>query len=114
MKLHSEAQCLRIFIGETDKYHGHPLYEAIVEAARGRDMAGATVLRGCMGFGAHSRIHTTKVLRLSTDLPMLVEIVDSPEKIATFLPELDEMIGEGLVTLEDVKVVMYRHESGKG
>ncbi|NIA13841.1 MAG: DUF190 domain-containing protein [Nitrospiraceae bacterium] len=113
MRLPSEAQCLRIFIGETDKHHGRPLYEAIVEGARNRDMAGATVLRGCEGFGARSRIHTTKVLRLSTDLPMVIEIVDAPEKIAAFLPELDEMIGEGLVTLETVKVITYRHDSGK-
>jgi hypothetical protein len=109
MKLPSEAQLLRIFVGESDKYHGRPLYQAIVEDARGRGMAGATVLRGTLGFGAHSHIHSAKVLRLSEDLPMVVEIVDTPERIATFLPDLDEMIGEGLVTLEKVQVIVYRH-----
>jgi PII-like signaling protein len=109
MKLPSEAQLLRIFIGESDKYHGRPLYQAIVEEARTRGMAGATVLRGTIGFGAHSRIHTAKVLRLSEDLPMVVEIVDTPERIEAFLPDLDAMIGEGLVTLEKVQVITYRH-----
>jgi PII-like signaling protein len=109
MKLPSEAQLLRIFIGESDKCHGRPLYEAIVEEARRRGMAGATVLRGTLGFGANSRIHTAKILRLSEDLPMVVEIVDTPERIEAFLPELDAMIGEGLVTLEKVQVIAYRH-----
>jgi PII-like signaling protein len=109
MKLPSEAQLLRIFIGESDKYHGRPLYQAIVEEARQRGMAGATVLRGTLGFGATSRIHTAKLLRLSEDLPMVVEIVDNPERIAAFLPDLDKMIGEGLVTLEKVNVIAYRH-----
>lgn len=109
MKLPSEAQLLRIFVGESDKYHGRPLYQAIVESARERGMAGATVLRGTLGFGAHSRIHSAKVLRLSEDLPMLVEIVDTPEQIDAFLPDLDTMIGEGLVTLEKVQVITYRH-----
>jgi uncharacterized protein len=111
MKLPSEAQLLRIFIGESDKYHGRPLYEAIVEDARRRGMAGATVLRGTLGFGANSRIHSAKVLRLSEDLPMVVEIVDTPERIQAFLPDLDEMIGEGLVTLEKVQVIVYRHNA---
>jgi len=111
MKLPSEAQLLRIFIGESDKYHGRPLYQAIVEDARGRGMAGATVLRGTLGFGANSRIHSAKVLRLSEDLPMVVEIVDTPERIEAFLPDLDEMIGEGLVTLEKVQVIVYRHNA---
>jgi len=108
MKLPSEAQLLRIFIGEADKHDGRPLYEAIVQRARARGMAGATVLHGVLGFGAHSRIHTAKILRLSEDLPVLIEIVDRAEQIQAFLPELDGMIGEGLVTLENVKVISYR------
>jgi uncharacterized protein len=109
MKLATEAELLRVFIGESDKHHGRPLYEAIVQEARHRGLAGATVLRGTMGFGANSRIHTAKILRLSEDLPMVVEIVDEPDKIAAFLPDLDGMIGEGLVTLERVRVLLYRH-----
>jgi uncharacterized protein len=109
MKLATEAELLRVFIGESDKHHGRPLYEAIVHEARRRGLAGATVLRGTMGFGASSRIHTAKILRLSEDLPMVVEIVDEPDKIAAFLPDLDGMIGEGLVTLERVRVILYRH-----
>lgn len=111
MKLPSEAELLRIFIGESDKHDGHPLYEAIVNSARERGMAGATVLRGVLGFGAHSRIHTAKILRLSQDLPIVIEIVDSSERIAEFLPELDELIDEGLITLEKVRVIAYRHNS---
>jgi PII-like signaling protein len=111
MQLPAEAELLRIFIGESDKYHGMPLYEAIVQQARRRGLAGATVLRGTLGFGANSRIHTAKILRLSEDLPMVVEIVDKMERIAEFLPELDRMIGEGLVTLEKVRVIAYRHTS---
>ncbi len=109
MKLPYEAELLRIFIGESDRYHGKPLYEAIVLAARERNMAGATVLRGLMGFGAHSRMHTTKILRLAEDLPVVIEIVDKPDRIAEFLPELDKMIGEGLVTLERARVIAYRY-----
>lgn len=108
MKLPEEAEILRIFIGESGKCCGRPLYEAIVETARKRGLAGATVLRGTLGFGAHSRLHTAKVLRLSEDLPMVVEIVDVPAKIEAFLPDLDKMITEGLVTIEKVKVIMYR------
>jgi len=111
MKLPSEAELLRIFIGESDKHHGRPLYEVLVEKARQRGLAGATVLRGTLGFGASSRIHTAKILRLSEDLPMVVEIVDAPEKIESFLPELDELIGEGLVTLERVRIILYRHDA---
>jgi uncharacterized protein len=111
MKLPSEAELLRIFIGESDKHHGRPLYEVLVEEARRRGLAGATVLRGVMGFGATSRIHTAKILRLSEDLPMVIEIVDRPEQIAAFLPELDTLIGEGLVTLERVRVILYRHNA---
>lgn len=112
MKLPSDAELLRIFIGESDKYQGRPLYEVIVEEARKRGLAGATVLQATLGFGANSRIHTAKILRLSEDLPMVVEIVDAAERIAEFLPVLDEMISEGLVTLEKVRVILYRHDSG--
>ena len=111
MHLPSEAQLLRIFIGESDKRHGRPLYELIVEDARRRGLAGATVLRGTMGFGKNSRIHTAKILRLSEDLPMVVEIVDTPERIAAFLPDLDNMIEDGMVTLEKVQVLVYRHQA---
>ena len=109
MKLESESFLLRIFVGESDKIEGKPLHEVIVKEARARGMAGATVLRGFLGFGAHSRIHTSKVLRLSEDLPIVVEIVDKEERINAFLPELDRMITEGLVTLEKVQVIAYRH-----
>lgn len=109
MQLPLEAELLRIFIGESDHLGHKPLYEVIVEEARKRGMAGATVLRGVLGFGADSRIHTTKVLRLSQDLPIVVEIVDKPERIAAFLPDLDKMIQDGLVTLERVRVITYRH-----
>jgi hypothetical protein len=111
MKLPSESLLLRIFIGETDKYEGRPLYKAIVEKARQREMAGATVMRGILGFGANSRIHTSQILRLSEDLPLVIEIVDSEERINAFLPELDAMISEGLVTLEKARVITYRHNN---
>lgn len=110
MKLFSEAKLLRVFIGESDKYEGRPLYQAIVERARQRELAGATVLRGYLGFGANSRIHSARIMRLSEDLPMVIEIVDEPERIAAFAAELDGMIGEGLVTMEKVEVVIYRHD----
>jgi hypothetical protein len=110
MKLPYEAELLRIFIGESDRHHGRPLYEVIVEEARRRHLAGATVLRGTLGYGASSRIHTAKILRLSEDLPMVIEIVDTSEKIAAFVSDLDSLIGEGLVTLEKVRVIIYRHE----
>jgi PII-like signaling protein len=108
MQLPETGLLLRIFIGESDKHEGRPLYEVIVEEARRRGLAGATVTRGVMGFGAHSRIHTSKILRLSEDLPMLIEIVDEAGKIEAFLPDLDTMIQEGLVTLERVHIVIYR------
>ncbi|MBN1591170.1 MAG: DUF190 domain-containing protein [Pirellulales bacterium] len=111
MKLPSEASLLRIFIGESDKVGGKPLYEVLVEEARRRGLAGTTVVRGFLGFGASSRIHTSKVLRLSEDLPVVVEIVDTEERIEAFLPDLDQMITEGLVTLERVRVVVYRHDA---
>lgn len=113
MKLPEEAELLRIFIGEKDKYGGYPLYEMIVDTARRKGMAGATVLRGLMGYGAHSRMHTAKILRLSEDLPVIIEIVDTPAKIADFLPELDAMIDEGLITLERIKVIAYRYGAEK-
>jgi len=108
MKLPEEAELLRIFIGESDKHEGKPLYEAIVEEARRQCLGGATVFRGVMGYGAHSRVHTSKILRLSEDLPIVIEIVDSTEKIEGFLPALDEMMEEGLVTVERAKVLVYR------
>jgi uncharacterized protein len=111
MKLPKEAELLRIFIGESDKHHGRPLSEVIVEEARRHGLAGATVLRGTPGFGANSRIHTARILRLSEDLPMVIEIVDQPDRIAAFLPHLDAMITEGLVTLEKVRVIAYRHNT---
>ena len=114
MKLPYESELLRIFVGETDRYEGRPLYEAIVRKARETGMAGATVLHGTMGFGAHSRVHTAKILRLSEDLPVVVEIVDMPQRIEAFLPVLDGMIDEGLVTLEKVKVIAYRHNVPAG
>ena len=99
---------LRIFVGESDRHGHHPLYEAIVLKAREQGLAGATVLRGLMGFGKHSVLHTAKILRLSEDLPMLIEIVDSREKIDKFLPVLSEMIGDGMVTLERVSVLHHK------
>ncbi len=108
-----EAELLRVFVGESDKRHGRPLYEIIVEEARKRGLAGATVQRATVGYGAHSRIHTAKVLRLSEDLPMVIEIVDRPDTIAAFLPELDQIMDEGLVTLEKVRVLIYRHSETK-
>ena len=109
MTLPQEAQLLRIFVGESDKWRGKPLYEAIILEARHRGMAGGTVIRGLMGFGAHSRLHTAKILRLSEDLPIVIEIVDRPDRIEAFLPLLDTMIDEGLVTLEPIRVIAYRH-----
>ena len=109
MKLPEEALLLRIFIGESDRWQHQPLYEAIVLKARELHLAGATVLRGPMGFGAASRIHTAKILRLSMDLPMVIEIVDTEERVKALLPHLDQMMGGGLVTMEKIKVIHYRH-----
>ena len=109
MKIEGEGQLLRIFVGESDRWQGKPLYEAIVHMAREEGLAGATVLRGMEGFGAHSRIHTTKILRLSEALPIVIEIVDKPERIQAILPALDSMVTEGLMTLERVHVIAYRH-----
>ncbi|HEX5443175.1 MAG TPA: DUF190 domain-containing protein [Pirellulales bacterium] len=102
------AKRIRIYVGESDKHHGVPLYEAVVLKARELHLAGATVLRGPMGFGANSRIHTAKILRLSEDLPMVVEIVDIAAKVEAFLPHLEAMLPGGLVTVEDVGVLIYR------
>jgi len=108
MRLEGEAQLLRVFVGESDRWRNQPLYEAIVMKARELHLAGATVLRGPMGFGANSRLHTVKVLRLSEDLPMIIEIVDTEEKINGFLPHLQQMVREGLITLEKVRVIKYQ------
>ena len=114
MTLQRDAMLLRVFIGEDDKHQGRPLYETIVLKAREARLAGATVLRGPMGFGHSSRLHTAKILRLSSDLPLVIEIVDTEEKIKAFLPALDVIMPSGLVTLERVQVLQYgkhiRHE----
>jgi PII-like signaling protein len=112
MKIPQDGFLLRIFIGESDRWQGRPLYEAIVMKARELHLAGATVLRGPMGFGAKSRLHTTKILRLSEDLPMIIEIVDAKEKIDELMPFVDEMVSDGLVTLERVQVIKYRANGG--
>ena len=112
MQLPHEATLLRIFIGESDRWQHKPLYEAIVLKARELHLAGATVLRGPLGFGKSSRLHTAKILRLSMDLPLVIEIVDTEEKIQGFLPILDEMMKGGLVTLEKARVIDYRAEPG--
>jgi PII-like signaling protein len=108
MSLPAEGKLLRIFVGEADRWQGKPLYEAIVIEARQRGLAGATVIKGFMGFGAHSRIHTAKLLELSQDLPIVVEIVDTAEKIEAFMPDLEKMVGDGLITLERAEVLLYR------
>jgi PII-like signaling protein len=113
MQIPKQAVLLRIFIGEDDRADGSPLYEAIVLKAREQHLAGATVLRGPMGFGASSRLHTTKILRLSEDLPLVIEIVDSEEKINAFLPILDGMMTSGLITLEKVQVLQYGTEAAR-
>ena len=109
MKLPEDGVLLRIFIGEDDRYKGKPLYEAIVLKARELNLAGATVTRGILGFGADSRLHSVKTLRLSEDLPIVIEIVDTEDNINKILPFLDEVVEEGLITLEKVHVIKYRH-----
>lgn len=109
MKMSEEGQLLRVFCGESDTWEGHPLYRAVVLKAKELGLAGATVLRGPMGFGANSRVHTAKLLDLSTDLPVVIEVVDSAEKIKSLLPFLDEAVHEGLITIEGVRVLRYRH-----
>jgi uncharacterized protein len=108
VRIEGEGKLVRIFIGESDTWHGKPLYQAIVERVRADGFAGATVLRGVEGFGSSSRLHTSRILRLSEDLPVVIEIVDSSDRIETLLPVLDEMVGEGMVTLERVEVITYR------
>ncbi len=108
MVLPQDGHLLRIFIGESDRHEGRPLYEWIVRKARESGLAGATVLRGLEGYGAHSRLHTAKILRLSADLPIVVEIVDTREKIEAFMPQIDDAIAEGLATLEKVEIRFYR------
>lgn len=110
MKIPREGKLLRIFVGEQDKWDHKPLYEEIVLLAKKEGLAGATAIKGFLGFGCHSHMHTAKLLRLSEDLPIIIEIVDSEEKIQAFLPKLDEMVKEGLITLEKATVVMYRAE----
>ena len=108
MKIPEDGKLLRIFIGEQDKWDHEPLYQAIVQLAKKEGLAGATAIKGFLGFGCHSRLHTAKLLRLSEDLPIIIEIVDSEAKIQAFLPKLDEMVKDGLITLEKATVVMYR------
>lgn len=107
-KLQGEGKLLRIFVGESDRYEGKPLYQAIVERVRRDGLAGATVIRGIEGFGADSHLQTSRILRLSEDLPVLIEIVDTPERIDEILPVLDEMVSEGMVTVERVQIIAYR------
>ena len=110
MKIEGDGKLLRVFVGENDRWEGKPLYEAIVNLAKEKGLAGATVLRGIEGFGASSRIHTTRILRLAEDLPVVVEIVDKAERIESILPALDEMVTEGLITLEKAHIIAYRHK----
>ncbi len=107
-RFEGERMLMRIHIGESDKWHGRPLYGAIVELLRREGFSGATVLRGVAGFGSASRIHTDKVLRLSQDLPVVIEVVESEERVEKLLPQLDQMVGGGLITLEKVRVILYR------
>lgn len=113
MKISGQGRELRVYIGESDQYKGRPLYQAIVEMLKAEGLAGATVMRGMIGFGAHSRIHTTNILRLSEDLPMVVVAVDSQEYIERVLPRLDEMVAEGLITIHDVEIIKYTHSEKK-
>ena len=107
-RFRGERTLMRVFIGESDKYHGKPLYEVLLERFRKKGLAGATVLRGVAGFGASSKMHTDKVLRLSLDLPLIIEVVETEEAIQAILPDLDELIGGGLITLERANVILYR------
>ena len=111
MKIEGTGLLVRIYIGEADTWHGRQLYEAIVHLLRERGLAGATVLRGIEGFGAKAHIHTTRILRLSEDLPVLIEVVDQEERLRAILPELDAMVKDGLITLEKVEVIAYRATS---
>jgi uncharacterized protein len=107
-RIEGEGKLLRLFIGESDTWHGKPLYQAIVECVRKEGLAGATVIRGIEGFGADSHLHTSRILRLSEDLPVVIEIVDTPDRIDRIVPVLDEMVSEGMLTLERVQIVSYR------
>jgi uncharacterized protein len=113
VKVEGEGKLLRIFIGESDTWHGKPLYQAIVRRLREAGMAGATVLRGIEGFGAHSVLHSARILRLSEDLPLVIEVADTRERIEQALPLLDEMVDEGLVTIEDIHILAYRSSRQK-
>jgi hypothetical protein len=108
VRFEGEGKLLRIFVGESDRFEGRPLYQAIVEAMRREEIAGATVLRGIEGFGASSRLHTSRILRLSEDLPIVIEIVDTEENIDRVLPMLDGMVGDGMITIEKAHVITYR------
>jgi uncharacterized protein len=117
MKIEGQGLLARIYIGESDSWHGRPLYEAIVHMLRDRGIAGATVLRGIEGFGARQHLHTSRILSLSTDLPVLIEVVDQEDRVRAVLPEIDGMVGDGLITLERVEVIAYRAngpEAGRG
>ncbi len=114
MKIEGPGLLVRIYIGESDQWHGRPLYQQIVEKLRGRGIAGATVLRGIEGYGAKAHLHTTRILRLSEDLPVLIEVVDQEDRIRAILPELDTMVGDGLITLEPIEVIVHRSSSGTG
>jgi PII-like signaling protein len=109
VKIEGDARRVRVYIGESDRWHGKPLFVAIVERCRAEGIAGVTVLRGIEGYGAHSRIHTARILRLSEDLPLVLEIVDREDRIDFLLPILNEMVGEGMITLENVHVLKYVH-----
>jgi uncharacterized protein len=113
MKIEGPGKQVRIFIGESDRWHHKPLADAIVEMIRAEGLAGATVSRGLAGFGANSRIHTAHVLRLSEDLPIVIDVIDRPDRIEQILPKLDEMVQEGLVVVSDVEVLLYRHSGGE-
>jgi uncharacterized protein len=113
VKIEGRGKALRVYIGESDSWHGRPLYQAIVKRLREEGLAGATVLRGVEGFGARSRLHTTRILRMSEDLPVLIEVIDREDRIRRALPILDEMVTEGLITLEDVDVLFYRANEKK-
>lgn len=113
MKIEGIGLLARIYIGESDTWHGRPLYEAIVHLLRERGLAGATVLRGIEGFGAKQHLHSTRILSLSSDLPVLIEVVDQEERVRAVLPELDAMVGDGLITLENVEVIAYRADPGR-
>ncbi len=112
MRIEGPALLVRMYLGEHDQWQGRPLYQAVVETLRARGVAGTTVLRGIEGFGAHAHLHTTRLLRLSEDLPILIEVVDQEDRVRAVLPELERMLGGGLITLERVEVIAYRAPQG--